>query len=72
VTGGYPPPYPPSITVAPSINVVAAPSMQQNVVLPGAYRRTAHGFHFIMTLLTGGAWGLFVWLPLVIARRRRY
>jgi hypothetical protein len=32
-------------------------------------RRTSHKFHFVMTVLTGGVWGLFVWLPLVIVRR---
>lgn len=36
--------------------------------LPGAvgYRKvykTSHGFHLIMTILTGGMWGVFVWLP---------
>jgi hypothetical protein len=72
---GYPappgPPYPPQITVSPNINVVAAPSMHQGVAIgTGRYRRTSHGFHLVMTVLTGGLWGLCVWLPLVIARRR--
>lgn len=27
-------------------------------------KRTSHLFHLVMTILTGGLWGLFVWLPL--------
>lgn len=29
-------------------------------------RKTSHGFHLVMTVLTGGIWGLFVWLPIAI------
>lgn len=27
---------------------------------------TSHTFHLIMTIITGGAWGIFVWLPITI------
>jgi hypothetical protein len=27
----------------------------------------AHTMHLILTILTGGLWGLFVWLPLALA-----
>lgn len=36
--------------------------------------RTSHTFHLLMTLLTLGAWGIFVWLPITVfngLRRRR-
>ncbi len=29
-------------------------------------RHTSHTFHLIMTILTAGLWGLFVWLPMII------
>lgn len=32
-------------------------------------RRTSHTFHLIMTLLTGGLWGLFVWLPMTLLNK---
>jgi len=38
-------------------------------VQPTAQRRvykTSHGFHLIMTILTGGLWAIFVWLPIGI------
>jgi hypothetical protein len=29
-------------------------------------KRTSHGLHLVLTLVTGGAWGLMVWLPLTL------
>lgn len=29
-------------------------------------KSTSHTFHLIMTIITGGIWGVFVWLPIVI------
>jgi hypothetical protein len=29
-------------------------------------KRTSHGLHLVLTIVTGGAWGLFVWLPLTL------
>lgn len=29
-------------------------------------RRTNHAFHWTMTILTGGAWAVLIWLPLAI------
>ncbi len=29
-------------------------------------RQTSHTFHLILTILTGGMWGLFVWLPITM------
>lgn len=29
-------------------------------------KRTSHGFHLLMTLLTFGMWAPFVWLPVTI------
>jgi hypothetical protein len=29
-------------------------------------RQTSHLFHLVMTLITGGLWGLFVWLPITV------
>ncbi len=60
--------HPPQVVVAPQINVVTAPTMNQAVGV--GQRRTSHGFHLIMTLLTGGFWAIFVWIPLVVLRRR--
>lgn len=28
--------------------------------------RTSHTFHLLMTLLTCGLWGIFVWLPITV------
>ncbi|WP_439377882.1 hypothetical protein [Amycolatopsis lexingtonensis] len=30
--------------------------------------KTANGFHLLMTFITFGTWGLFVWAPLLIWR----
>lgn len=32
---------------------------------------TSHTFHLLMTVLTGGFWGLFVWLPMIIINSMR-
>lgn len=29
-------------------------------------KNTSHTFHLIMTIITGGMWGIFVWLPLTM------
>lgn len=29
-------------------------------------KSTSHTFHLIMTIITAGLWGLFVWLPIVL------
>lgn len=29
-------------------------------------KQTSHTFHLVMTILTGGAWALFIWLPLTM------
>jgi len=29
-------------------------------------KQTSHGFHLAMTILTGGMWGVFVWLPMTM------
>lgn len=34
-------------------------------------KKTAHLWHLIATVCTGGLWGAFVWLPLVVIRSRR-
>ena len=31
-----------------------------------ARKQTNHTFHLLMTVITGGMWGLFVWLPLTM------
>ena len=41
----------------------AAPQPHQYV--SKTRRNTSHGFHLVMTFLTGGLWGLFVWAPMV-------
>lgn len=30
---------------------------------------TSHTFHLILTVCTGGTWGLFVWLPMILWHR---
>jgi len=32
-------------------------------------RKTNHVLHLILTLLTGGLWGLFVWLPITFLHK---
>jgi hypothetical protein len=29
-------------------------------------KRTSHGLHLFLTIVTAGMWGLFVWIPLVM------
>src|SRR5690348_12521630 len=33
--------------------------------------QTSHTFHLIMTILTCGLWGLFVWLPMTVINAMR-
>lgn len=54
----------PPIGVA-SVNVGFAPASSVTKVR----RRTSHGLHLVLTILTGGVWGLFVWLPLTLWHR---
>lgn len=49
------------------------PPPQQQGYYPPASRSvtkvrkdTSHTFHLIMTIFTGGGWGLLVWLPLTM------
>jgi hypothetical protein len=32
-------------------------------------KRTSHGLHLFLTIVTGGAWGICVWLPLTMWHR---
>lgn len=32
-------------------------------------KRTSHGLHLFLTIITFGVWGLFVWLPLALWHR---
>jgi hypothetical protein len=29
-------------------------------------KRTSHGLHLFLTIITGGLWGIFVWFPLTL------
>ena len=65
---------PTSYVIAPApaqvVNVAApapAPIVNVTNVQRASFRRTAHVFHLLLTLLTGGLW-LIVYLPLVISR----
>lgn len=48
-----------------------APAVSPVVVQQRRVYKTSHGFHLIMTLLTFGLWGLFVWLPVGIYNAAR-
>jgi hypothetical protein len=50
---------------APAVNV----TIGQSVTVLAGHRRIRHGPHLLMTILTGGLWGLLVWLPIVIFKR---
>lgn len=41
----------------------------QGVMLKG--KRPNHILHLILTIFTGGLWGLFVWLPLAIFKHEK-
>lgn len=59
----YPPPqyaYPPAPVV---VNVVQNAYGPRPVLVR---RRVNHRLHFWLTVLTGGGWGLFVWIPVAI------
>jgi hypothetical protein len=44
--------------VGPTVGNVRAVTYQR--------KRTNHLLHLVLTLLTGGLWGLFVWLPITL------
>ena len=46
----------------------AAPVTNVYVTAPRAVKRTHHVFHAVMTLITGGLWGI-VWLVQVLRHR---
>ena len=61
---------------------VATPQVQPQPVMvqqAGAYyphrvvtkqhKRTSHGLHLFLTIITFGMWGIFVWLPITIWHR---
>lgn len=37
-----------------------------NRVIHKERKRTSHGLHLFLTIVTGGLWGLCVWLPLTM------
>lgn len=57
---------------------VAPPAYPQVVVHQPTYmvtrtrKQTSHTFHLLMTILTFGMWGLFVWLPITIYNSMRH
>jgi hypothetical protein len=48
---------------------VESRSEHQVVMVKGG--RPNHILHLLLTLLTGGLWGIFVWLPLAIFMKRQ-
>lgn len=64
---GPPPGYPPQYQ-QPQNMAVAAPVMQQRVVIAGG-RGVNHMLHLVLTICTGGVWGI-VWIAVVIFQRR--
>lgn len=61
---GMQPYYPPQQPVVVNVTQNAGPG----VLL--VRRRVNHGLHFVLTLLTGGAW-LVVWIPLAMRGKKR-
>lgn len=49
--------------------VVQAPVPQPTRMVTKSPKRTSHTFHLLMTILTAGVWGLFVWLPLTVLHK---
>lgn len=43
-----------------------------SVMITRSRKQTNHTFHLLMTLITFGAWGLFVWLPVTIYNSMRH
>lgn len=63
---------PPSPTMPPQINVNLAQSVSQSVTHAAVIvhpRRVNHVLHLVLTLLTGGLWGI-VWIVAVLRARR--
>ncbi len=50
---------------APPVAVVAHPTR----VVTEAHKKTSHGLHLFLTIITGGVWGLVVWLPITLWHR---
>ncbi len=50
---------------------VAPPAavQQPHMMVSRAPKRTSHGLHLFLTIITFGAWGVFVWLPLTIIHK---
>lgn len=58
-----PPQYAPVQPYAPQ-NVQAPAARFPSRAVTKERKKTSHGLHLVLTILTGGGWGLFVWLPL--------
>ncbi|MEV3855483.1 hypothetical protein AB0J38_14285 [Streptomyces sp. NPDC050095] len=43
-----------------------APAAVPTMSVTRTKKKTSHTFHLLMTVLTAGVWGLFVWLPMTV------
>jgi hypothetical protein len=43
-----------------------APAARAQTMVTESQKHTSHLLHLVLTILTGGLWGVFVWLPLTI------
>jgi hypothetical protein len=57
------PPPPPLQHYAPAPQVMMQAPYQ---MVTTSKKHTSHGLHLFLTIVTGGAWGLLVWLPITI------
>ena len=63
------PPAPPAQAVQPAPPAVVHVANMPARSVTKERKRTSHGLHLFLTIVTAGAWGLFVWLPLTLWHR---
>lgn len=54
----------PQAPAAVVVNVTQSAARRKAVVK--TRKNTSHGLHLVLTICTGGGWGIFVWLPLTM------
>jgi hypothetical protein len=63
------PPPPPASPQAP---FAQQPYLGPHTMVTKSRKQTSHTFHLLMTIITFGAWGILVWLPITIYNAMRH
>jgi hypothetical protein len=66
---GHPPAQPPPQPAQQIVQQVVHVGNMPTTSVTKQRKRTSHGLHLFLTIITGGAWGILVWFPLAMWHR---